>query len=266
MDLAVAGRATTSPTPSTTRRPSAWSAPSSRTSSTASSRRSLRAIAASLLAEPGVESVKVRVGKQPPIAGAIDRCSVIIERSGGGLRMSAVIVDGKAVAAELREPSSPTEVGAMARAGNPPPSLAVVLCGDDPASAIYVRNKGRAAERAGVALHAAPAVRQTAPQPSSSTLVRSLDADEIDRRDPGAAAAPAADRRRGGDRVHLAGEGRRRLPSVQLRAPRGGASRGGRPGHAARMHGAAAAERDGDARAAAPWSSGGAPSSGARSR
>jgi hypothetical protein len=31
-----------------------------------------------------VESVKVRVGKQPPIPGAIDRCSVIIERHGGG--------------------------------------------------------------------------------------------------------------------------------------------------------------------------------------
>jgi dihydroneopterin aldolase len=37
-------------------------------------------IASSLLAEPGISSVKVRVGKQPPIAGAIDRCSVIIER------------------------------------------------------------------------------------------------------------------------------------------------------------------------------------------
>jgi dihydroneopterin aldolase len=41
-------------------------------------------IAASLLAEPAVDSVKVRVGKQPPIAGAIDRCSVIIERFRGG--------------------------------------------------------------------------------------------------------------------------------------------------------------------------------------
>jgi dihydroneopterin aldolase len=41
-------------------------------------------IAASLLAEPEVASVKVRVGKQPPIAGAIDRCSVIIERFRGG--------------------------------------------------------------------------------------------------------------------------------------------------------------------------------------
>lgn len=37
-------------------------------------------VAASLLAEPGVDSVKIRVGKRPPIAGSIDRCSVVIER------------------------------------------------------------------------------------------------------------------------------------------------------------------------------------------
>ncbi|MFZ0921037.1 MAG: tetrahydrofolate dehydrogenase/cyclohydrolase catalytic domain-containing protein, partial [Candidatus Dormiibacterota bacterium] len=72
--------------------------------------------------------------------------------------MSAVIVDGKAVAAELREELA-EEIVAMTAGGGPPPSLAVVLCGDDPASAIYVRNKGRAAERAGIhfALHMPPA-------------------------------------------------------------------------------------------------------------
>ena len=37
-------------------------------------------VATVMLAEPNVESVKVRVGKQPPIPGAIDRCWVIIER------------------------------------------------------------------------------------------------------------------------------------------------------------------------------------------
>ena len=63
--------------------------------------------------------------------------------------MSAVIVDGKAVAAELRAELT-DEVAGMVADGIAPPSLAVVLCGDDPASAIYVRNKGRAAERAGV--------------------------------------------------------------------------------------------------------------------
>jgi methylenetetrahydrofolate dehydrogenase (NADP+)/methenyltetrahydrofolate cyclohydrolase len=61
--------------------------------------------------------------------------------------------------------------------GGAPPSLAVVLCGDDPASALYVRNKGRAAERAGVrfALHTPPAESTT---DELVTLVRALDADE----------------------------------------------------------------------------------------
>lgn len=90
--------------------------------------------------------------------------------------MSATIVDGKAVAAELRAELA-TQVTEMTSAGSPPPSLAVVLCGDDPASAIYVRNKGRAAERAGVrfTLHRPPAESTTE---ELVALVRSLDSDE----------------------------------------------------------------------------------------
>jgi methylenetetrahydrofolate dehydrogenase (NADP+)/methenyltetrahydrofolate cyclohydrolase len=90
--------------------------------------------------------------------------------------MSATIVDGKAVAAELREELA-ADIVAMTRDGSRPPSLAVVLCGDDPASAIYVRNKGRAAERAGVtfALHRPSGESTTA---ELVALVRSLDADE----------------------------------------------------------------------------------------
>ena len=42
-------------------------------------------IAETLLAEPRITSVKVRVGKQPPIAGAIERCWVIIERTAGAV-------------------------------------------------------------------------------------------------------------------------------------------------------------------------------------
>jgi 7,8-dihydroneopterin aldolase/epimerase/oxygenase len=41
-------------------------------------------VAATLLEDARIQSVKVRVGKQPPIAGSIDRCSVIIERQAGG--------------------------------------------------------------------------------------------------------------------------------------------------------------------------------------
>jgi methylenetetrahydrofolate dehydrogenase (NADP+)/methenyltetrahydrofolate cyclohydrolase len=90
--------------------------------------------------------------------------------------MSATIVDGKAVAAELREELA-ADIVAMTQDGSRPPSLAVVLCGDDPASAIYVRNKGRAADRAGVtfALHRPSGESSTA---ELVALVRSLDADE----------------------------------------------------------------------------------------
>jgi methylenetetrahydrofolate dehydrogenase (NADP+)/methenyltetrahydrofolate cyclohydrolase len=89
--------------------------------------------------------------------------------------MSAVIVDGKAIAAELREEIG-AQIVAMTRDGSRPPSLAVVLCGDDPASAIYVRNKRRAAERAGMqfTLHTPPAESTTA---ELIDLVRRLDDD-----------------------------------------------------------------------------------------
>ena len=60
--------------------------------------------------------------------------------------MTARVIDGKAVAAGLR-------VLVAERVGALPfrPGLAVVLIGDDSASAVYVRNKDRAANAAGIA-------------------------------------------------------------------------------------------------------------------
>ncbi len=63
--------------------------------------------------------------------------------------MSAVIIDGKAVAADVRASVAAQAAELVAR-GHAAPSLAVVLCGDDPASALFVRNKGRTAERTGI--------------------------------------------------------------------------------------------------------------------
>jgi len=60
--------------------------------------------------------------------------------------MSATLIDGKQVAAAVR-----AEVAARVSALAFTPGLAVVLVGDDPASAIYVRNKDRAAAAAGIA-------------------------------------------------------------------------------------------------------------------
>ena len=63
--------------------------------------------------------------------------------------MSARIIDGKAHAATLRARVAEQVSTFTARAGRAP-GLAVVLVGDDPASAVYVRSKGRAAEAAGI--------------------------------------------------------------------------------------------------------------------
>ena len=63
--------------------------------------------------------------------------------------MSAIIIDGRAVAKAIRAEIA-VSVASMAAEGLATPHLGVVLCGDDPASATYVRNKGRAAERAGI--------------------------------------------------------------------------------------------------------------------
>ena len=63
--------------------------------------------------------------------------------------MSARLIDGKAVAAEVRAHVR-EQVTALAEAGVEPPGLATVLVGDDPASEIYVRNKHKACEEAGM--------------------------------------------------------------------------------------------------------------------
>jgi methylenetetrahydrofolate dehydrogenase (NADP+)/methenyltetrahydrofolate cyclohydrolase len=62
--------------------------------------------------------------------------------------MSAQILDGKAVSADVREQIK-TEVAALVAAGQRPPGLAVVLVGDNPASEVYVRNKRKACEQVG---------------------------------------------------------------------------------------------------------------------
>lgn len=59
--------------------------------------------------------------------------------------MTARIIDGKAVAAALRE-----RIAARVAALPYTPGLRVVRVGDDPASGVYVRNKDRAAQQAGL--------------------------------------------------------------------------------------------------------------------
>ncbi len=64
--------------------------------------------------------------------------------------MSGAIIDGKAFAAGLRAKVAAAVPGFAAATGRAP-GLAVVLVGDDPASHVYVRNKGVATREAGMA-------------------------------------------------------------------------------------------------------------------
>ena len=64
--------------------------------------------------------------------------------------MAAELIDGRAIAAEVRAEVR-AEVEAWVAAGNDPPGLATVLVGDDPASAVYVSGKQRASAEVGIA-------------------------------------------------------------------------------------------------------------------
>src|SRR3546814_20520107 len=64
-------------------------------------------------------------------------------------RMTARILDGKAIADNLLD-NLAVRVSALLQAGRQRPGLAVVLVGNDAASALYVRNKRRACEHGGI--------------------------------------------------------------------------------------------------------------------
>jgi methylenetetrahydrofolate dehydrogenase (NADP+) / methenyltetrahydrofolate cyclohydrolase len=63
--------------------------------------------------------------------------------------MPAELIDGKRVAQDIRE-ALPPRVKAVEERLGCPPGLAVMLIGDDPASATYVRTKEKACEKAGI--------------------------------------------------------------------------------------------------------------------
>ena len=63
--------------------------------------------------------------------------------------MAAEVIDGKAVAAQVRGRVAADVISASEGMGRPP-GLATVLVGEDPASAIYVRRKREACEEVGI--------------------------------------------------------------------------------------------------------------------
>ena len=89
--------------------------------------------------------------------------------------MTAKIIDGKAIAAELREDVA-KGVEELVASGGPRPGLATVLVGEDPASHTYVRMKRKASAKAGIESfhHELPA---DATQNEVEELVTKLNAD-----------------------------------------------------------------------------------------
>jgi methylenetetrahydrofolate dehydrogenase (NADP+)/methenyltetrahydrofolate cyclohydrolase len=88
--------------------------------------------------------------------------------------MTAQIIDGAAIALNLREQIA-AEIAALP-AGARAPGLAVVLVGDNPASHVYVRNKGAATRKAGM-VSTEYRLESDASQAELLALVEQLNAD-----------------------------------------------------------------------------------------
>jgi 5,10-methylene-tetrahydrofolate dehydrogenase/methenyl tetrahydrofolate cyclohydrolase len=90
--------------------------------------------------------------------------------------MAATIIDGKAIAKQIREEVA-VEAAQRAAAGKPKAGLATVLVGDNPASMAYVSSKQKACAEAGIESfgHHLPA---TATQEEVEGLVKSLNDDQ----------------------------------------------------------------------------------------
>jgi methylenetetrahydrofolate dehydrogenase (NADP+)/methenyltetrahydrofolate cyclohydrolase len=66
-----------------------------------------------------------------------------------GRRVTATIIDGREIARQVREEVA-REVAELVAAGGPPPGLATILVGADPASEIYVGGKQKASREVGI--------------------------------------------------------------------------------------------------------------------
>ena len=90
--------------------------------------------------------------------------------------MTAAVIDGKAFAEDLRRRVADAVPGFVEKAGRRP-GLAVVLVGEDPASQVYVRSKGKATVAAGLASFE-HRLDESASQDDLIALVERLNADD----------------------------------------------------------------------------------------
>lgn len=90
--------------------------------------------------------------------------------------MAAIVLDGKRMAEEIRAEVA-EGVRALRERSSVTPGLAAVLVGDDPASAVYVRNKRLACDEAGM-FSETFALPEETPQAELLRLIRQLNADD----------------------------------------------------------------------------------------
>ena len=90
--------------------------------------------------------------------------------------MSATIIDGKAIAAALREDLK-SRISALLAQGKRKPGLAVVLVGEDPASKVYVASKAKQTIEIGM-LSVEHKLPDTTTEAALLALVSQLNADE----------------------------------------------------------------------------------------
>ncbi len=89
--------------------------------------------------------------------------------------MSAQIIDGKAIAAKIREGIA-RDVAKLVESGGPRPGLATVLVGENPASQTYVRMKRKACDELGIDSYGHE-LDATVSQEEVETVVKDLNAD-----------------------------------------------------------------------------------------
>jgi methylenetetrahydrofolate dehydrogenase (NADP+)/methenyltetrahydrofolate cyclohydrolase len=93
--------------------------------------------------------------------------------------LTAQILDGKAVAAKERQRSAARAADFISTFDRPP-GLAVVKVGEDPASAVYVRNKRKACEECGIASFAHDLPADTSRQELLDIIARLNGDDRVD--------------------------------------------------------------------------------------
>lgn len=136
--------------------------------------------------------------------------------------MAAQLIDGKALAQQVRDRLAQESAELLAKK-SVVPGLATILVGDDPASHVYVKNKQKACEMAGIYVddHKLPA------STSQADLLALIEKEygSQDSWHPGSVTLAQTYRQQSGSRSCFSVEGCGRVSSLQLRSTGRGPSR-----------------------------------------